>query len=145
MKLNDKITTMYLGNYDNEVSPNYSEESSGTYTGGSQVLEPQIIAPIYNQNQTNVIENEVRADNIQDILNQQTTTNESLPTNEVKPNKVSEPSATTEENKTYVNGGTTPDSNIVVNKPRTNFVVYGIVGLVGLLVVYKLFFYKKTE
>ena len=33
---------------------------------------------------------------------------------------------------------------IVVKKPMTKYYVYGILGLVGALVVYKVFFNKKT-
>lgn len=52
-------------------------------------------------------------------------------------------SATTEENKLYFSGGTTPDSKIIVIKPRPNYVMYGIVSVIGLLVIYKVFLNKK--
>jgi len=53
------------------------------------------------------------------------------------------PSATTEENKLYFGGGTTPDSKIIVTRPKPNYVMYGIVSVIGLLVIYKLFLNKK--
>lgn len=53
------------------------------------------------------------------------------------------PSATTEENKLYFGGGTTPDSKIIVIKPKPNYVMYGIVAVIGLLVIYKVFLNKK--
>jgi hypothetical protein len=59
-------------------------------------------------------------------------------------NNTSEPSATTDETKTYVEGGTTPDSNIVIKKPMTKYYIYGIVGIIGALIAYKVFFSKKT-
>jgi len=59
-------------------------------------------------------------------------------------NNTSEPSATTDQTKTYVEGGTTPDSNIVIKKPMTKYYIYGIVGIIGALIAYKVFFSKKT-
>lgn len=57
----------------------------------------------------------------------------------VKPNVEAESSATTDETKTYVKGGTTPDSNIVVDKPKRNYLMYGIIGLVVAYFGYKKF------
>jgi hypothetical protein len=63
----------------------------------------------------------------------------------VEPNVDAEPSATTEETKTYVSGGTTPDSNIVVDKSKRNYLMYGVVGVVAVYVVYRMFFDKKSQ
>jgi hypothetical protein len=57
----------------------------------------------------------------------------------------SEPSATTNETKTYVSGGTTPDSSIIIDKPKRNYLMYGLIGVVGAYVVYKLFLDKKSQ
>jgi hypothetical protein len=56
-----------------------------------------------------------------------------------------EPSATTKETKTYVSGGTTANSNIVVDKPNRNYLMYGLIGVVGAYFVYKVFFKKKSQ
>ena len=58
-------------------------------------------------------------------------------------NSKSESSATTDETKIYFSGGTTPDSNIVVIKPKRNYFMYGVIVVVGAYVVYKIFFNKK--
>lgn len=50
---------------------------------------------------------------------------------------------TTGENKTYVGGGTTPDSSIVVDKPKRNYLIIGITAVVGAYVIYKVFLNKK--
>lgn len=55
------------------------------------------------------------------------------------------PSPTTNGTKTYVEGGITPNSNIVVNKPKPNYLVFGLLGIVGAFVIYKVFFNKKSE
>jgi hypothetical protein len=55
-----------------------------------------------------------------------------------------ESSATTDETKTYVSGGTTPDSNIIVDKPKRNYLMYGVIGVIGAYIIYKVFFNKKT-
>jgi hypothetical protein len=55
------------------------------------------------------------------------------------------PSDTTDETKTYLDGGTTPDSNINVKKPEPNYLTLGVLGIIGLLVIYKVFFNKKSE
>lgn len=60
-------------------------------------------------------------------------------------NYKSEPSATTDETKTYVSGGTTPNSNIVVDRPKRNYLMYGVVGVFGAYVIYKMFFDKKRQ
>lgn len=53
------------------------------------------------------------------------------------------PSATTNSTKSYVEGGTSPDSKIVIKKPKPNYTVLGVLGIVGSFVVYKVFFNKK--
>lgn len=60
-------------------------------------------------------------------------------------NSKAESSPTTEQNKNYIGGGTTPDSDIIVNKSKSNYIRYGIVGVVGAYVIYKVFFNKKSE
>jgi hypothetical protein len=54
-------------------------------------------------------------------------------------------SATSNSTKSYVEGGTTPDSKIVIKKPKPNYVMIGIVSLVGVYVIYKAFFNKKIK
>ena len=131
--------------------------------GGSQIVEPVYLPPT----------NPIRIDNLgefnseelidvvlpeqnsgQTILSQTTSGQTSGQTNSGQPAGTSsitepitdsEPSATTDETKTYVGGGTTPDSNIIVNKPKRNYLMYGLVGLVGAYVIYKVFFDKKSQ
>jgi hypothetical protein len=54
-------------------------------------------------------------------------------------------SATTSSTKNYVEGGTTPDSKIVVKKTKPNYVMLGAIGVFGAYVIYKLFFNKKNK
>ena len=57
--------------------------------------------------------------------------------------KESEPSLFTDENKNYVSGGTTPDSNIIINKTTPNYFKYGALAVIVGFIGYKLFFEKK--
>ena len=76
----------------------------------------------------------------------QTNSGQTAGTSSIKePATVVVPSATTSGTKTYVDGGTTPDSDIIVDKPKPNYLVFGLIGLVGAYVVYKVFFQKKSE
>jgi xanthosine utilization system XapX-like protein len=47
--------------------------------------------------------------------------------------------------KSYIEGGTTPDSKIVINKPKPNYTKIGIIGLIGVYVIYKVVFNKKSK
>lgn len=137
MRLNQEI-----GIYDVE-NPSI-KESIIPQLGNSQITEPNIIIPIYNVSDAPNSNNYTNTGNISsgDIpIEVISPVNISTDT---KPVKDSEPSATTDETKTYVGGGTTPDSQIIVKKPMTKYYVYGILGIVGALVVYKVFFNKKT-
>ena len=58
-------------------------------------------------------------------------------------NSKSERSPTTLQNKNYIGGGTTPDSDIIINKSKSNYIGYVIVSIVGAYVIYKMFFDKK--
>jgi hypothetical protein len=60
-------------------------------------------------------------------------------------NSKKESSPTTKQNKNYIGGGTTPDSDIIVNKSKSNNIGYVIVGVVGAYVIYKMFFNKKSD
>lgn len=120
--------------------------------GSSVIVEPEIIqtggsnsnTPIFGnanqpltQSQINDISN--NTPDIRTLIDNSpkpTNTNGSSASN---PNAV--PSATTDQTKNYVGGGTTPNSPINVKKPRPNYLVYGIIGLIGLAVIYK--FFKK--
>jgi hypothetical protein len=62
----------------------------------------------------------------------------------INQNTDAESSATTEQTKTYVSGGTEPDSEIVIKKPTTKYYIYGIFGIVTAFVAYKVFFNKKA-
>lgn len=145
MRQDINITKMYVSDYDNQIMPNY--ESSINEVGSSQVLEPEIIMPIYSQSQTPVRGTTITSiEEIEPIVSEQVVENPPVKSGstDTKPVKDSEPSATTDETKTYVGGGTTPDSQIVVKKPMTKYYVYGIIGIVGALVVYKMFFNKNN-
>ena len=45
--------------------------------------------------------------------------------------------------KTYVSGGTTKDNPIVLSKPKPNYLIYVVVGVLGILVINRLFFNKN--
>jgi hypothetical protein len=143
MRVNDMQTTMLVNDYDSQMMPTYED---ATYTGGgSNVIEPEILIPIYNQNDTPIKGGAINAEQVE-VLAQQGAGNSQTGTSAVvEPNTDAEPSATTDETKTYVGGGTTPDSNIVVDKKKRNYLMYGLIGVVGAYVVYKLFFHKKSE
>jgi hypothetical protein len=133
---------------DSQTVPTYQAETytgsnvapvnpqSATYTGGaSSIIEPQILTP-NTRNDTPIRGAGTNAGQVGG--NSQSGTSPV-----VNPN--AEPSATSGATKTYVSGGTTPDSNIIINKPKPNYLVYGLIGVVGLYVVYKVFFNKKGE
>lgn len=140
--------TYYQPTYNS--SSDFNEPIAIVNTGSSQVLEPVIITPINSQPQTTSTTGSFITDTGEVLapippkgtggFKDTETTEQPL----IKDDKVnSEPSATTDKNKTYVNGGTTPDSNIYVKKSKPNYIVYGVVGIIGLLVVYKVFLEKK--
>ena len=58
-------------------------------------------------------------------------------------NSKSEPSRFTKQNKNYIEGGTTPDSDIIINKSKSNYIGYVVVGVVGAYLIYKMFLNKK--
>ena len=142
MRQNLNQTTMYVSDYDSQMMPTYENP---TYEGGnSQVAEPEIINIINNQGNTKPVKSTLNLEDIESNL--PTGTSSQLPSkNTDNPKPQGEPSATTDETKTYVGGGTTPDSQIVVKKPTTKYYLYGIVGIVGAYVVYRLFFNKKAS
>jgi hypothetical protein len=126
---------MLIDDYNSQMMPTYENP---TYTGGgSQVSEPEILNPI-NPAYTPPIKGNQNVEDVESGLPQGTN-------NTVTPNNDAEPSATTDETKTYVGGGTTPDSNIVIDKKKRNYLMYGLIGVVGVYVVYKLFFNKKSQ
>jgi hypothetical protein len=45
--------------------------------------------------------------------------------------------------KTYVTGGTTPNSTIQVQKPKKNMLLIGAIAVIGIVVAYKYFIKKK--
>jgi hypothetical protein len=104
--------------------------------GSSTIVEPEILNP--------VSVTEFAANSGGSVTNfEQVEAGLELP-NDTGLNGEKEPSATTDENKTYLSGGTTPDSPIIIKKPKKNYIVYGIVGVIAVLVLYKLYF-KKTN
>lgn len=60
------------------------------------------------------------------------------------PTKDDTSSPTSDSTKNYIGGGTTPDSDIIVNKPKPNYTTIVIVGIIGAYVLYKVFFNKKS-
>lgn len=123
--------------------------------GNSQITEPDIILPINNVNDLSNSSNytytttgsplsiPIEVSTPVDTGNTSTGSTSGNTSSGTTSNNTSEPSATTDETKTYVEGGTTPDSNIVIKKPMTKYYIYGIIGLVGAFIVYKTFFNKK--
>ena len=141
MRQNLNQTTMYVSDYDSQMMPNYENP---TYEGGnSQVVEPEIINIKDNQANLMPIKTTLNIEDIENNLPTGTTSQAgNQNTDSTKPK--GEPSATTDETKTYVGGGISPDSQIVVKKPTTKYYLYGIVGIVGAFIVYKTFFNKKA-
>jgi hypothetical protein len=115
----------------------------GSSNSGSQIVEPDLINPIvFINNTSNGSSQSQQA--VENILSQQEANqNTGSQTNTPKNDAI--PSETTDETKTYLDGGTTPNSNINVKKPKPNYLTLGILGIIGLLVVYKVFFNKKSE
>jgi hypothetical protein len=130
----DEINTLTLFE-DRTIADTGTPTINGDLGGGSNISEPEILNPIVTpvitpvKSGSSVIvgQNGVVLENPSDVKSQDT----------------KEPSATTDETKTYVGGGTTPDSNIVVDKPKRNYFMYGVLGVVGVYVIYKVFFNKK--
>jgi hypothetical protein len=126
-------------------------------SGGSIIVQPEIIEPMIIPSNTPSYGN-INQPITQEVLEQISTTtlspeietatspqvstasNNSNPlttsnNNSTNPKGVA--SATTDQTKNYVGGGTTPNSPINVKKPRPNYLVYGIIGLIGLAIIYK--------
>jgi hypothetical protein len=140
------------------------DDRSGYVRGGSQISEPEIVKNPYQQPSTYVYEalkledfeikngkdpktNELETKPIQleikpvPLETQNTTTSINEPS--IKPNNQAVPSATTEQTKTYVSGGTTPNSTIIVNKSKPSYLSIGVLGLIGIVVVYKVLVKSK--
>jgi hypothetical protein len=142
--------TLYkeIGIYD--VENPIVRETTFPELGSSIITEPNII-PINNASNPPNLNNDINAGNtssgaipIQVTTPVNASNTSAGSTSGSTSNSTSEPSATTDETKTYIGGGTTPDSNIVVKKPTSKYFIYGIIGIIGALVVYKVFFNKKT-
>jgi hypothetical protein len=119
-------------------------------SGSSQVLEPEILVALNLQTPTTNTggvksppKPEITLEGT--VLTSETNNSTTQNNNSTTQNNNSQPSATTGETKTYVGGGTTPDSNIIVNKPKPNYLMFGLIGVVGVYVIYKIFFNKKGE
>jgi hypothetical protein len=152
--IRQNTTRIYVSDYDSQMMP--TDEITKYNGGNSQVSEPEIVNPIKNYINPSPVNSTVNFEQIEDNLSQVVPIK---PTKPIKPNSITpntntsnpdttnpdkESSATTDETKTYVGGGTTPDSQIVVKKPTTKYYVYGIVGIVVAYLGYKMF-YKKSE
>lgn len=138
MIVDEKRSAILLGNYNDNLMPINNEVIPNYNLGSSQVIEPEIISAEIS---TPPVKNYIvkSPDEIPPLL--QGSPNDEVSENSPKP--YSESSETTDETKTYVGGGTTPDSNIVIKKPTSKYFLYGIVGVVGALIIYKIFFNKK--
>lgn len=134
------------------ISEDYPIINSNNTSNGSQIIEPNIITFVPSNSNTNVGNSASNQQIVEQILEQQNSGQGTLTpspqsntgtSTASNPNAV--PSATTDGTKTYVDGGTTPDSNIIVKKPKPNYLMIGIVAVVGLFIVSKVFFNKKSE
>lgn len=142
MRQDTNLTKMYVSDYDSQMMPTYDILVN---EGGSQVAEPEIIIPITPKPNTPPKKNTLILEDIKNDLPQGNSTSVVSGTKDSEDTKPKgESSATTDETKTYVGGGTTPDSQIVVKKPTTKYFVYGIVGIVVAYLGYKVFFNKKS-
>jgi len=143
MRIDDMQTTMLVADYDSQMMPTYEDP---TYTGGgSNITEPEIIIPLNNDAGTPIGGGSINAEQVEILAQQGGNASQGGTSTVTEPNIDAEPSATTDETKTYVGGGTTPDTNIVVDKPKRNYLMYGLIGVVGAYVIYKVFFKKKSE
>jgi hypothetical protein len=143
MRADDMRTTMLVADYDNQIMPIYDDP---TYSGGgSNIVEPEIIIPVNSEIVTPISAGSASAEQVEILTQQAGNTSQSGTSAVAEPNIDAEPSATTDETKTYVGGGTTPDSNIIIDKPKRNYLMYGILGVVGAYVIYKVFFNKKSQ
>jgi hypothetical protein len=167
MRDNQKLTINnidgfgYDENNQNVALPSIISESNDTVIG-SQIVEPNIfttpkITGIIEDFENNLQQGTTpilvlgNNNNPSNGTNSSTSTNTNVNTSTNTPinldinSKPVEASATTEETKTYVSGGTTANSPIVVDKTKTkqNYIVLGIIGLVGVYVAYKVFFKKQ--
>lgn len=132
MRLNQTTT---LSSFEPRIAPDgETPVFNDDLGGGSNIVEPEIVNPV-----SVPVNTPIKGGNITNVEQIET----ALETPTTVSQDVKEPSATTDENKIYGGGGTMPDSPIVINKPKPNYIVYGIVGVIGILVVYKLFFKKK--
>jgi hypothetical protein len=149
--IRQNTTRVYVSDYDSQMMP--TDEITSYGAGNSQVSEPEIVNTINTHINPSPVNSTVNFEQIEDDLSQVVPTKPTKPTkpnNSITPNTNTsnpdkESSATTDETKTYVGGGTTPDSQIVVKKPTTKYFVYGIVGIVVAYLGYKMFFDKKSE
>lgn len=116
--------------------------------GNSQITEPDIILSNSNVNDLSNPSNYTYTTTGSPLsipIEVSTPVNTGTTSIDSTSNNISEPSATTDDTKTYVGGGTTPDSNIVVKKPTSKYYIYGLLGVVGAIVAYKLFYNKKPS
>lgn len=134
-----------IGIYDAEIPS--IKESTISDLGNSQITEPDIIITTYNGNNNPVLNNNTNTGNTSsgsipiEILNPLNPSDTSTGSNS---SNTSEPSATTDDTKTYVDGGTTPDSTIVIKKSNRKYFVYGGIALIVGLIAYKVFYNKNT-
>lgn len=123
---------------------NEAVASSLNQNAGSIITEPELINPVQNGNNIS-IKNPKPTKPVGNILLYEENEIKEIgnKADVPKPDKI--PSKTTDQNKVYVDGGTTPNSDIIIKKPKPNYIIYGVIGIVGILVVYKLFFDGKSE
>lgn len=130
-------------------SGDYPILNHNSTNSGSQIIEPEILIPVNEPIYTPPVDNTSNVEQVESGSTTSSSTTSGSTTSNTgtstasSPNAV--PSATTDSTKNYVNGGTTPDSNIVVKKPQPNYLIYGLIGVVGAYVIYKMFFNKKSE
>jgi|694.fasta_scaffold00162_112 hypothetical protein len=115
----------------------------GGSNSGSQIVEPDLINPIVFINNTS--NGSSQSQQVVDEILSQQEANQNTGSQTSTPKSNAIPSDTSDETKTYVDGGTTPNSTINLKKPKPNYLTLGILGIIGLLVVYKVFFNKKSE
>jgi hypothetical protein len=112
---------------------NYNESSYG-----SNIVEPNIVNLVPNAQVAPVFPQVVSAN---DLIQQPTVSD--IKNNSIKTEVSTNQNSASNGGKTYVSGGTTPNASIVIKKPKTNYLLYGVVGLLGILIINRLFFYKK--
>jgi hypothetical protein len=122
--------TIYIYPSLNDNAINVPQTITPTTSVGSNIVEPEIIN-VSTNTQNNQNSTQVNPAVLEISESVSTITN-------------TKPNTNTSGVKSYISGGTTKNNTIVLSKPKPNYVMYAIVGVLGILVVNELFFNTKN-